>query len=74
MAFCNTSISQILKFVPRHELKSLAKQHHSGRTFRKASRCSKFVPITMAQLLARNSFRDIVDNMMGENSSAVPSR
>lgn len=48
MAHCNTILSQILKLVPRHEFETLAKQHHSGRAFRKASRWSQFVSLTMA--------------------------
>ena len=63
MAHCNTILSQILKFVPRHEFEILAKQHHSGRAFRKASRWSQFVSLTMAQLSGRSSLRDIVENM-----------
>ena len=66
MAHCNTILSQILKLVPRHEFEILAKQHHSGRSFRKASRWSQFVSLTMAQLSGRNSLRDIVDNMSAQ--------
>ena len=66
MAHCNTILSQILKLVPRHEFESLAKKHHSGRAFRKASRWSQFVSMTMAQLSGRNSLRDIVDNMSAQ--------
>lgn len=66
MAHCNTILSQILKLVPRHEFETLAKHHHSGRAFRKASRWSQFVSLTMAQLSGRNSLRDIVDNMSAQ--------
>jgi hypothetical protein len=66
MAHCNTILSQILKLVPRHEFEALANQHHSGRTFRKASRWSQFVSLTVAQLSGRNSLRDIVDNMSAQ--------
>ena len=62
MPHCNTILSQILKLVPRHEFETLAKQHHSGHAFRKASRWSQFVSLTMAQLSGRNSLREIVDN------------
>jgi len=62
MAHCNTIFSQILKLVPRHEFERLAKQHHSGRSFRTASRWSQFVMLTMAQLSGRLSLRDIVEN------------
>ena len=33
MAHSNTILAQILKFVPRHKFETLAKQHHSGRSF-----------------------------------------
>lgn len=66
MAHCNTVLSQILKIVPRHEFETLAKDHHSGRMFRSASRWSQFVTMTMAQLTGRSSLRDIVDNMSAQ--------
>ncbi|MFT6046094.1 MAG: hypothetical protein ACI9WC_001799, partial [Arenicella sp.] len=53
MAHCNTVLNQILKIVPRHEFETLAKQHHSGRAFRTASRWSQFVSLSMAQLTGR---------------------
>ena len=58
----NTAFSQLLKFVPRHEFETLAKQHHCGRSFRKASRWSQFVTLSLAQLTGRSSLRDIVEN------------
>lgn len=66
MAHCNTIFSQILKLVPRHEFESLAKRHHSGRSFRTASRWSQFVMLTMAQLSGRISLRDIVENTFAQ--------
>ena len=66
MAHCNTIFSQILKLVPRHEFETLAKQHHSGRSFRTASRWSQFVTMAMAQLAGRNSLRDIVENISAQ--------
>ncbi len=47
MAHCNTILSQILKLVPRHEFETLAKQHHSGRSLRTASRWSQLVVLMM---------------------------
>lgn len=38
MAHHNTVSAQLLKFVPRHELESLANQYHSGRRLRKMTR------------------------------------
>ena len=66
MAHCNTILSQILKLVPRREFEALAKQHHSGRDFRKPSRWSQFVSLTMAQLFGRNSLREIMDTMSAQ--------
>ena len=66
MAHCNTIFSQILKLIPRHEFEALAKQHHSGRSFRTASRWSQFVSLSMAQLSGRNSLRDIVENLSAQ--------
>ncbi len=63
MSHCNTVLNQILKIVPRHEFEALAIQHHSGRSFRRASRWSQFVSLTIAQLTGRHSLRDIVDNV-----------
>ena len=66
MAHCNTIFSQILRLVPRHEFEALAKEHHSGRSFRTASRWSQFVTLAMAQLAGRISLRDIVDNVSAQ--------
>jgi hypothetical protein len=66
MAHCNTIFSQILRLVPRHEFEVLANQHHSGRSFRTASRWSQFVTLSMAQLSGRNSLRDIVENLSAQ--------
>ena len=49
MAHYNTVLSQLLKLIPRHEFETLAKQHHSGRSFRSASRWSQFVTMAMGQ-------------------------
>ena len=66
MAHNNTVFSQLLKMISRHEFEALAKQHHSGRSFRTASRWSQFVVMMMAQLSGRNSLRDIVDNVSAQ--------
>ncbi len=66
MAHCNTILAQILKLVPRHEFEALARKHHSGRSFRTASRWSQFTCLVMAQLSGRSSLRDIVDNLSAQ--------
>ena len=50
MAHFNTVFSQLLKLIPRHEFETLAKQQHSGRSFRSATHWSQFV--TMAIIRA----------------------
>ena len=67
MAHHNTIFSQLLKLIPRHEFETLAKQHHSGRAFRTASRWGQFVTLMMGQLSGRSSLRDIVDNMSAQS-------
>ena len=66
MSHHNTVFSQLLKLLPRHEFESLAKQHHSGRSFRTATRWSQFVTMAMGQLSGRNSLRDIIENMSAQ--------
>ena len=63
MVHCNTILSQILRFVPRHEFESLANRHHSGCAFRTAIRWSQFATMAMAQLSGRISLRDIVGSV-----------
>ena len=67
MAHCNTILSQLLKLVPRHEFETLAKQHHSGRSFRTASRWAQFVILMTGQLSGRNSLRDLVDSISAQS-------
>jgi len=67
LAHHNTVFSQILKLIPRHEFETLAKQHHSGRSFRTASRWTQFVTLMMGQLSGRNSLRDLVDNISAQS-------
>ena len=66
MSHYNTVFSQLLKFIPRHEFETLANRHHSGRSFRTATRWSQFVTMAMAQLAGRNSLRDIVENISAQ--------
>ena len=66
MSHNNTVFSQLLKLIPRHEFEVLAKQHHSGRSFRTATRWSQFVTMAMGQLAGRSSLRDIVENISAQ--------
>jgi putative transposase len=66
MAHSNTILSQLLKLVPRHEFEVLANRHHSGRSFRTASRWSQLVIMAIGQLTGRRSLRDLVDNVSAQ--------
>jgi hypothetical protein len=66
MAHNNTVFSRLLKLISRYEFETLAIQHHSGHSFRTASRRSQFVTLSLAQLTGRNSLRDIVENMSAQ--------
>jgi len=63
LAHHNTVFSQLLKFIPRHEFETLAKQHHQGQGLRKMTRWSQFIALGLAQLAGRTSLRDIVSNL-----------
>ena len=67
MAHNNTVFSQILKLIPRHEFETLSNQHHSGRSFRTASRWSQFVVMMLGQLAGRKSLRDIIENVSAQS-------
>ena len=66
MAHYNTVFSQLLKLIPKHEFEALAKEHHSGRSFRKASCWSQFVTMAMGQLSGGSSLQDIVENISAQ--------
>lgn len=66
MAHCNTVLNQMLTIVYRHEFEALAKEHHSGRKFRKFNRWSQFVAMVSAQLASRVSLRDLVSNLSAQ--------
>ena len=66
MSHCNTIAAQLLKLVSRHEFESLARTHHSGRSFRVASRWSQFVVLMIGQLTGRHSLGDIIDNISAQ--------
>ena len=66
MAHCNTVMSQMLKIFSRHEFEALAREHHSGRKFRKFDRWSQFVAMASAQLSSRTSLRDLVANLSAQ--------
>lgn len=63
MAHCNTILSQIASFIPRHDFEKLAKIYHGGQKFRSFSRWSQFMAMTIAQLTGRKSLRDLVSNI-----------
>ncbi|VAW81900.1 hypothetical protein MNBD_GAMMA12-1936 [hydrothermal vent metagenome] len=64
MSHYNTVFSPLLKLIPSHEFETLANQHHSCHSFRKASRWSQFVSIAIAQIAGLISLRDIDENIL----------
>ena len=63
MAHHNTVFVQLLRFLPRHEFETEARQHQRGQGLRVMSRWAQFVALGLAQLTGRQSLRDIVSNL-----------
>ena len=59
MAYHNTTLSQILKLVPRLEFERLGNQHDGRRRSDALSRWSQFVALSVGQIAGRTSLRDI---------------
>lgn len=68
MAHSNTVIGQMLKIFSRHEFEALAKEHHTGRKFRRFDRWSQFVAMSSAQLSGRASLRDLVSSLSTQSN------
>jgi len=68
VAHHNTVFAHLLKFLPRHEFETLARQHHQGGALRTTSRWSQFVSLTLGQLTGRQSLRDIESNMNAQGT------
>ena len=66
MAYCNTILSQLAAFFPRHDFEKLATQYHQGQKFRSFNRWSQFMAMTIAQLTGRKSLRDLVGNIAAQ--------
>ena len=66
MAHSSTVLSQIIKFLPRHEFQYLANKHHVGHRFRSFSRWTQFVAMLTAQLSGRTSLRDVIANLSAQ--------
>lgn len=63
MAHCSTVLSQVLKYVPRHEFQTLSQQVDSKRRSDAFSRWDQFVTLSAAQLSGRASLRDIEQSL-----------
>ena len=68
MAHHNTVFAQLLRFVPRHDFETVAREHRHGQGLRVMSRWSQFVALGLAQLTGRQSLRDIVGNLSAQGS------
>lgn len=59
MSHVNTVLSQLLKFVPRHEFETLANRIDGPRKSTAMTRWTQFVSLMTAQLGGQNSLREI---------------
>jgi hypothetical protein len=66
MAYHTTTLSQILKLVPRLEFERLANQHDGRRRSDALGRWSQFIALTVGQLAGRTSLRDIEATLLSK--------
>ncbi len=66
MSHSNTALHQLLKPISRHEFERLASEHHSGQKLRSATRWDQFTGMSIAQLLGRQSLRDIEASLLAQ--------
>jgi putative transposase len=66
MAYHTTTLSQILKLVPRLEFERLANQQDGRRRSDALSRWSQFVALSVGQLAGRSSLRDIESTLRSQ--------
>jgi len=66
MAYHTTTLSQILKMVPRLEFERLGNQHDGRRRSDALSRWSQFVALSVGQLAGRTSLRDIESTLQSQ--------
>ena len=67
MAYNNTTLSQILKMVPRLEFEKLGNQHDGRRRSDALSRWSQFVALSVGQLAGRTSLRDLEATLQSQS-------
>lgn len=67
MAYHHTTLSQILKMVPRLEFERLGNQHDGQRRSDALSRWSQFVALSVGQLAGRTSLRDIESTLQSQS-------
>lgn len=68
MAHVNTVLSQLLKFVPRHEFTAMGKKHDKPRRKDAMTRWTQFVAMSCAQLAGRSSLRDIESTLSSQEN------
>lgn len=59
----NTILSQIIAFIPRHDLDYHANIHHTGQKFRSHNRWSQSMAMMIGQLFGRKNLRDLTENL-----------
>ena len=68
MAHSNTVLSQILKFVPRHEFETMEKAYDGKRRKGAMTRWTQFVAMACVQLSGRSSLRDIESTLSSQST------
>jgi len=69
MAHHNTVFAELLKLLPRHEFRKLAKDHDGPRRSDAMSRWTQFMALATAQLCGRSSLRDIEGTVASQSRS-----
>lgn len=69
MSHHSTVFAELLKLLPRHEFRKLAKDHDGARRSDAMSRWTQFVALSTAQLCGRSSLRDIESTVASQSRS-----
>lgn len=64
MAYTNTIMNQVLKYIPRHEFQSCVDRHQGDKKVRNLSCWSQFVSMLFGQLTQRKSLRDLGSSLL----------
>ena len=63
MAHSNTLISDLLKFIPRHDFESIVRKHHGDRYVKRFDCWQQLITLLVAQASNHESLREIEQSM-----------